>query len=216
MDIVAEIVSDIMTIENIDQQEAVERIKIGPEALEDEWGDFIMEREVTNKEIEAFWAKSVWNLYATANRNLALDLDKRQRRLTEVCVEPVLDFGAGIGTDILLLARGGYRDVTYHDVGPTHKFTVKRFQLHDRILRLFNGKRYNTIILSDVIPCLGDPRPHLDYVYKLLAPGGTVLMSRPSSCKGPMPGVDIEVSEYIKEQFKKHSNVGKPPKIKYL
>uniref|UniRef100_A0A6M3M7Y5 Putative glycosyltransferase n=1 Tax=viral metagenome TaxID=1070528 RepID=A0A6M3M7Y5_9ZZZZ len=91
----------------------------------------------------------------------------------------VLDFGGGIGTLSIMMARAGL-EVDYHDVGPLlREFAVHRFTERGLGVRVVAEPRppYDSIVAVDVIEHLANPAAFVTWAHGALNPGGRLLLT---------------------------------------
>lgn len=98
----------------------------------------------------------------------------------------VLDYGGGIGTQLILAWMEGLRDLTYYDIeGPIFefaKFRFKRRSIKAEMIPASDEKdnlegTYDTIICREVLEHVKDPLTHLKRIDKHLNKGGRLFLS---------------------------------------
>ena len=143
-----------------------------------------------------------WNL---ARRDILLDTLRPWSRLGTT----VLDIGAGSGAFSQTFAELGCR-VFSHDASPQAVQTLKERCGIDASLMKFpddyadHGKRYDVVLLLDVLEHIVDDRAALETALHVLKPGGILLCTVPS-CKAMWSGYDIishHVRRYERDELK--------------
>jgi SAM-dependent methyltransferase len=146
--------------------------------------DWNSRRPESREEVEGWYRENsesyIYDLaqYHLAYKHIVFTLD-----VMSLAQGRVLDYGAGIGDLALALAESG-REVTYFDVeGKSKKYA--RWQAERRKLNLtfassddeLQGKKFDTIIVLDVLEHLFEPEKTLDLLLSKLAEGGTLIVS---------------------------------------
>ncbi len=98
--------------------------------------------------------------------------------------EPVLDFGCYFGAMIERLRRAGYRDVGGTDLAAHFPgdpgFPFVQADLNRDFVDRFDRRDYAALMVSEVIEHLDDPRHFLHDAWKLLRPGGHIILTTPN------------------------------------
>lgn len=169
----------------LDPAEVVGRCRTAPDDIEREWRERVSAGDVDS--IERFYDESAihlyeltwWHTLAEDDSPLAYVVACRLARGRGMI--RALDFGTGIGSGALLLAREGHR-VTVADISSTLlDYTSWRFAIRGMAVKTLDLKRtslpsesFDLILAMDVFEHLPDPVRTAKSIYQALAPGGVL------------------------------------------
>lgn len=157
---------------NIDKKELERKISITDEEIKKEW--------FNRKSNEEFYETSKYYLYGL----IAFNDDERVSEiiypLVGISEAEILDYGAGIGELGMCFSRGNI--VYYYDVNKQNKEFAKFLsQKTNRRINILNkesdvfAKKYDIVILTDVLEHLKDPIDLIIKIDKIIKPKGLLL-----------------------------------------
>ncbi|HET9904302.1 MAG TPA: class I SAM-dependent methyltransferase [Xanthobacteraceae bacterium] len=125
-------------------------------------------------EEEHWWFRGRRMLFASEIRLLGIAPSAR-----------VLDVGTGTGANLRMLRDNGFRNVTGTDASPEAvKYCAAKglgeVQLGDIVSLPFAGGHFDLVLATDVIEHVDDDRGALAELYRVLAPGGHLLLTVPA------------------------------------
>lgn len=143
----------------------------------------------------------IWNSLSDGMQNNPARKIRQDAILRRLTGEPILDFGAGDGDLVLRIKKMGLNvvglersqkgidraNVRANELG----YGDVLFQLDDFVLS--DSTRYRSIIVSEVIEHLDEPKSLLNSICKLLAPEGSVIITVPA---GPVSQFDRYIGHY--------------------
>ncbi|MBL8151931.1 MAG: methyltransferase domain-containing protein, partial [Blastocatellia bacterium] len=138
----------------------------------------------TEEEVEKWYAdNSTYYIYDLAQFHLSYKHIVFTLDIIKLAKSRVLDYGAGIGDLSIALAKEG-REVTYFDVeGQSKKYAQWQAENFNVKLdfatshRQLEDKKFDTIIVLDVLEHLYRPEEILDYLTEKLDEGGLMIVS---------------------------------------
>lgn len=175
-------VYDLIRILGISLNEAMRRseTKYGAELLAEEWKQI---NPITQEQRDNFYKTTSSYIYDLSYYNALPDIVQKYNDICNLCRDKkVLDFGAGIGTLTMLLAKSGI-DVSYYDLsGKTSEYAQKRFEIHGIKPRIYldnidsiEGK-FDIIVANDVFEHLENPISYVEKLSNMLNDGGYFFM----------------------------------------
>ncbi len=178
-------IQEVSEFLNEKYEETSEKIMVGEKIAKDSWNSFDPR---TGKERKEWYQKTSAYLYdLSKSHELNQEIKKTYGRILETCKHKggkILDFGAGIGDLVVLLAENGL-DMTYLDIkGATSKFAkwrIKRRGLKVNFMET-GGEQdclkeyYDVIICVDVLEHLDDPLFYLKEMHKHLKESGLLIL----------------------------------------
>jgi 2-polyprenyl-3-methyl-5-hydroxy-6-metoxy-1,4-benzoquinol methylase len=108
---------------------------------------------------------------------------KKQIRAAGIAAPSILDVGSGTGALLSELKRIGLNDLQGVEPGPQGKAGAEKYQLPIANIGIteFNpGKKYNVVLLMDVIEHIPDTHELITKIDSLLAPGGIIISNTPN------------------------------------
>jgi 2-polyprenyl-3-methyl-5-hydroxy-6-metoxy-1,4-benzoquinol methylase len=180
---------------NEPEQECYSKILSGQDILAAEWRE---KNPKTPEEIFEFY-KTTKNYLFDLSMGDFLHYEDRRRWIYRICAlgEPVLDFGAGVGTYTCWLADKGL-EVSYADVDSVTRnfamFAAEKKGLKDKITWFTDkpweeapDKKYKVIVALEVLEHVADFPGTVKHLWEMLEPGGFLIATyAPKEDQWPM------------------------------
>ena len=196
-DLRASLVGELAAYLDKPKEEVLERCRAGADELAEAWR---AADPRTAEEVAAFYEQTDAYLYdltwwhALAEDESALAGVEAFEAAVGHRARTVLDFGSGIGSLGLLMARHGL-DVTLAEINPTlSDYARWRFDLRGLSASFLNagsealpGAAFDFVSAVDVLEHLPDPRAALRILAAALRPGGTLFVHLPPEADGSRP-----------------------------
>lgn len=179
---------DLATFFNMAEGACLERLRTySPQELADQWRDA---NPQTPEEIAAFYQTTDLYIWELMQWHTSVARQSFWRTLAHLAehypaergFQRILDYGCGIGTDSLYLARLGYTVTCMDLTGPAFRFAQHRFArrgmaasfLDASALPGLHDRSFDTVICFDVFEHLPDPLATASDLVRVLAPGGVL------------------------------------------
>jgi hypothetical protein len=139
-----------MEYTNQDKKTVIDKCLSSQEDLQEAWEKIT---PTTPEEMIKFYRNTPYYIY-----DLTLwhyKVFQRKFDVSDKLVEPVLDYGAGIGTNLLLAWERGLRDLTYVDLkGKTWDYALWRFKKYNATITMIDSiEEYETLGMYNSLIC---------------------------------------------------------------
>jgi 2-polyprenyl-3-methyl-5-hydroxy-6-metoxy-1,4-benzoquinol methylase len=178
--------SELCEFTGIEPSVALARMKTSTQTMAKNWESRERSTEQSQKD---FYLNNEEYLFELSNYNSTdhfggLCVAATNLALSKTNVKTVLDFGCGIGSLSIVLARLGF-DVILTDISkPLLAFASWRFKRRGLRGRFFNleseepaGSTADLVVAFDTLEHIGDPRNALERVYQWLTPEGFIVFN---------------------------------------
>ncbi len=189
-----DVLGDLMEFTGLDEDEVVFRVlKKNPSHMETKgrgwfWDEWKWHDPASSREIDWFYMCSQSYLFSNARKTFWEPLDEF---LNPRKHQTVLDYGSGVGTNVLGLLERGFQQVAFYDIGVLQQrfleFRVRKRKLYPSrahpVGDVWSGKHmlqgfpgfYDAIILHDVLEHVPAYEKLLGKLINLLRPGGVIV-----------------------------------------
>ena len=168
----------------------------------------------TKEELENYYIKSSYNAFDLARWH---DTSAVRESVFRICVDhacgKILDFGAGIGTNCILL-KEECSEIHYYDLNEfSRAFAAWRFKKHNVNVKILNRLEncYDVIYMIDVIGHLALPQKTLRDLIDRLKPCGLLIFTNDAveSKEHPMHrGLDFNLDQFLKDNGMSQTDSG--------